>query len=345
MISLDQLLQPVREEAPCGDDPWAAGLLSELETAIQGKPETQFSAAEEPDWPRLRKRALEIAGAAKDLRVGAILTATLLRTDGLAGLAAGLKLIRGYVERYWETVFPLLDVADGNDPMERINALANLAAPLGTDGDVLKVIPSLRRLPLLAAPRSGRFSLEHYRAVREQTSWPEEAGPAPTAALLAAAKQEVGHEVLGELVQSAREIVAELDAIENLFRDKAGPALYPAFESLRRELQLIDAWLGEGRPAAEAATRPAPVDAAAAAEPAGPGWSGTVRNREDVLQALAAVIDYYRRCEPSSPIPFLLQRAARIVPMDFLAVMNELTPEAREKIITLVGEVTPASPS
>ena len=71
----------------------------------------------------------------------------------------------------------------------------------------------------------------------------------------------------------------------------------------------------------------------------GAAIGGVVRNRDDVLRALDAVISYYRNFEPSSPVPFLLKRAIRLATMDFMEVMNELTPEAREKIILVVGSV------
>lgn len=347
MIPIDKLLAPVRDGAPCGDDPWPTGLLSTLETLIQGKPETQFSKAEDPDWVALRARALEVAGSTKDLRVAGILAASLLHTDGLDGLGWSTRLIRGYLERYWLEVFPLLDATENNDPSERINALTNLAAPLGTDGDVLRIIPTLRKTPLLQAPRVGRYSLEHYLAAKQQMPWPADAGEPPTMALLDAAKQEVGGTAVAAVAATVRELLGDLEAIELIFREKAGPTQYPSFEPLRRDLKQIGGWLG-GAPAAAGgggagANAGGEADVAVAA--AGPGFSGAVRNRDEVLRALEAIIAYYQRSEPSSPVPFLLRRAARIVPMDFLAVMKELTPEAQEKIITVVGAVDSAAPS
>src|SRR5688572_22264244 len=147
MIPLERLLAPVSEESPTGNDASSDGLLLELETLIQGKPETQFAAAEEPNWHTASARCLEAAAKTRDLRVGAILSAVLLRTEGLSGLHSGLKLIHGYLAQYWPSVHPCLDEADGNDPQERVNALNNLAAPVGTDGDLLRVLEVLRRSP------------------------------------------------------------------------------------------------------------------------------------------------------------------------------------------------------
>ncbi|MBC8001743.1 MAG: type VI secretion system protein TssA [Opitutaceae bacterium] len=336
MISIEELLAPVREDAPCGDDPWSTGVLSELETLITGTPETQFSKAEEPDWAALRKRTLEVATTTKDLRVASILTATLLRAEGLAGFRAGVQLIRSYTETFWPAVFPLLDAADNNDPSERVNALASLSVPTGTDGDLLKIISGLRKVPLLSAPRSGRFGLEHYLAVKEQTPWPAENGTAPTSGLLDAAKQEVGAEAVAAVVSTAQALLEDLTAIEKFFKENAGPTSFPSFELLKRELKQVVSWLAAEEAAATEATGAATATGTGAAG-GGPSIGGAVRNRDDVLRALEAVITYYRANEPSSPVPYLLRRAIRIVPMDFLEVMNELTPEVREKINMLVG--------
>ncbi|MFO1448482.1 MAG: type VI secretion system protein TssA [Opitutaceae bacterium] len=338
MIPIDSLLAPVRENAPCGDDPSAAGVLFELETTVQGKPETQFSAAEEPNWKELETRVIEVARTTKDLRVAAILTATTLRTRGLRGLAEGFKLIRGYLEQYWPTVYPLLDATDNNDPTERVNAVASLAAPLNKEGDVYRIIAGLRRVPILSAPRTGVFTLEHYLHIKGQLPWAPEAGQAPTQALLDAALTEIGP-TAKEISVVAADLIADLVAIEAYFKSQAGPTAFPLLEPLRRELKLVITWIGlpesdkaneeaAGAPAADGPTRPPAPEQ---------GLSGTVRSRDDVLKALQAIIAYYSAHEPSSPVPFLLTRIKRIVPMNFMQLITELTPEAMDRIMSLTG--------
>ena len=354
-LNLEALLAPVRPDAPCGDDPWANGALSELESLAQGKPETQFAPGEDPDWVQVRTRAIEVAGTTKDLRVGAILAAAVLRTDGLGGFLTALKVVRGYLEAFWVEVYPILDASDNNDPSERINALSNLTAPVGSDGDLLKVIAGLRKVPLLSAPRTGRFGLEHVIAAKDPTMWPADAaaGPPPTAALLAAAVKEVGPEGVAAVTATAQAVAAELAVIEGIFKEKAGPAQFPSFAPLQKEIKAIVGWLEPGGGGgASVGGGPAGATAAvggagggpAAGEGGGASFSGAVRSRGDVLRALDSVISYYKEVEPSSPVPFLVKRAMRIVPMDFVQVMNELTPETREKINLLLGAVDPSSP-
>jgi type VI secretion system protein ImpA len=63
-----------------------------------------------------------------------------------------------------------------------------------------------------------------------------------------------------------------------------------------------------------------------AASNAAAGISGEVRSRADVSRALDRICDYYRRTEPASPIPLLLERARRLIDKDFMAILRDLTP-------------------
>jgi len=349
MSSIDSLLAPVRDDAPCGDDPSSSGVLFDLETAIQGKPETQFSAGEEPDWKQFEARAREVAGTTKDLRVAALLTAALLRTRGIKGLRDGFKLIRGYLETYWGQVYPLLDASDNNDPTERINALTSLAAPIATDGDLLRIIVGLRKAPMISVARAGVFTLEHYLHVKGLIVWPATAGQAPTSGLLDGAVKEAGSEVVTELATATGEILADLAAIEAVFKQQAGPSLFPTFDPLRKELKLLAAWLPLPGTPENLATSSATADGSAvggAGGPAaagGPAIGGVVRSRDDVIRALDAIMAYYRSYEPSSPAPFLLHRVKRIVQMNFMELITELTPETIDRIMMLTGPLQNSS--
>ena len=44
------------------------------------------------------------------------------------------------------------------------------------------------------------------------------------------------------------------------------------------------------------------------------------------MACLARIIEFYDRTEPASPVPFLARRMLRMVPMDFLQLMEELAP-------------------
>jgi len=68
---------------------------------------------------------------------------------------------------------------------------------------------------------------------------------------------------------------------------------------------------------------------------------GTVQSRQDVVRLLQRICEYYERTEPSSPLPLLLRRAQRLAEMDFLQIVDELTPSMRAQLEPIVG-VKPA---
>ena len=65
---------------------------------------------------------------------------------------------------------------------------------------------------------------------------------------------------------------------------------------------------------------------------------GEVRSREDVIKLLNKICQYYDRAEPSSPVPLILKRAVRLAGMDFMEIINDLTPDSISQIRTVTGE-------
>ena len=52
------------------------------------------------------------------------------------------------------------------------------------------------------------------------------------------------------------------------------------------------------------------------------------RSRQDAVRALDAVAEFFRRNEPSSPVPLLVDRAKRLVSKNFLEVLEDVAPDA-----------------
>ena len=65
--------------------------------------------------------------------------------------------------------------------------------------------------------------------------------------------------------------------------------------------------------------------------------SGEIGSRDDVLRMLDKLVGYYTRHEPSSPIPILLERARRLVPMNFFEIMQDLAPDGVAQLTVIRG--------
>ena len=60
-------------------------------------------------------------------------------------------------------------------------------------------------------------------------------------------------------------------------------------------------------------------------------------SREEVVKCLDLVVAFYDRTEPSSPIPHLARRIRRMVPMDFVELMEDLAPSGLKEFRQLAG--------
>ena len=343
MISLDQLLSAISSQAECGDDISYDPAFLELDTLLLGKPETQFSAAEPPNWKLIAKTSEDLLGRSKHLRLVIALTAALLRTEGFDGFRDGLTLLQGLIERYWDGLYPRLDPEDGNDPTERINIISALAAPLGTTGDPYGFINALRAAPLTQSVQLGRFSFSDILAAQTAQADSTSGPPGPTTALVDAAFQDTPQEVLVARRDALATSTALVQSIQQLLGDKVGLAEASMFDPLvgaiKEILRAVAAKLPEeAMPVSETAVLEAGGDNTPSPQrESRRGISGAVESRDDVVRALDAVCAYYQRYEPSSPVPLLLDRAKRLVNMNFLALVEDLNPEALAEIYRIAG--------
>jgi type VI secretion system protein ImpA len=321
------VIDPVKLTAPLTDgDPSGPNLeydpdFMALERAQQAKAEQvigdSVKPAQEPDWRDVTERAETLMGRTRDLRVAVALTHALLRTQGLQGFAAGLSVIKGLLEGQWDSVHPLLDADDNNDPTLRVNSLLSLAA---SDG----VLKALREVPLVASKTLGRFSLRDIRIASGKQPAPAGQAEPPKQIQIDGAFRDAD---LGELQASAAQIALALEnvgAVDKLLVDKVGsqaPELKPLVLDLTEIKHVLAEQLsarGVGTPGEEGA-------AGGEAAKAG-GTRGEIDSREDVVRQLDRLCEYYRRHEPSSPVPMLLRRAKRLVSKDFMEIVRDLTP-------------------
>jgi type VI secretion system protein ImpA len=326
MLNVEALLQPVSGEAPAGANLEYSPEFAELELTAAGKPERQIGAsvvaAEEPEWAALVAQATDLLRATKDLRVANHMVRGLLRIDGFVGLADGLQLLRGLVDRYWPTLHPQMD-EDDHDATSRINAMAALI-----HRDVLQAI---RTTPIVGLKGVGVVTLREI-----DTTLPTGQPPSPaTEAVL----QQIP---LADLAEAARTIQRCCDEARGLAASWSAvlDVGAPDFAELRRLLehasQVLKERLERRQPTPNGAGPSA--DSAVGSARGAVEMGGDLRSREDVLRALDAVSAYYARHEPSSPVPLLVERCKRLVTMSFLEIVKDMLPEGVSTLQAVVGK-------
>ncbi|MEP6651884.1 MAG: type VI secretion system protein TssA [Myxococcales bacterium] len=339
---LSTVLEPVSTDAPCGVDLEDGGkydaAFAEFERLAVGKSEHQIGntvvPAEDPDWKVLARKSIEILGRSKDLRAGTQLARSLFRTDGWTGFAQGLVMLRGLVERYWEGMYPRLDPDDGNDPRMRISILMNL-----TDSTMLSAV---RTTPVVVSRTVGRFSLKDIEIASSDGAMEGKGGRAPGMASLDAGVMDADLGGLQETASAVRDCLDALIGLEVAVASRVGAAEALSFAQLISILRTAESFL-----AATLAQR-IPAEPGTDARPAvssGNGFGtaviggGGINSRADVVKALEAIVQYYERHEPSSPIPIFMARCKRLVVMSFVDIVRELVPDALTQVDVLRGRV------
>lgn len=62
-----------------------------------------------------------------------------------------------------------------------------------------------------------------------------------------------------------------------------------------------------------------------------------INSDQDVIKALTLISEHYKKNEPSSPIPLLLERVSRLVGKDFMEVLQDMAPNGVEQVEFLRG--------
>ena len=327
------LLQPISEAEPCGKsledtDTLAAFDAYELfgqatldvERDQQGKEIKRRNRP--PDWGEIRQRSIDALQTSKDLRLLAYLGSALLRTDGIQAFTETLTVASAWVEQHWRHVYPLVD----EDAFFRQSALNCLADPVA-------VVEGFRRAPLVSNRQHGRFSLRDLDIAAGQLK-PRENEEQPEEKQIAAAFAATPIVELRALSGSLTRAVASLASLDEVMRREGGVEAAPNFEPLLTTLKKADFVL-RGRlaihPEATRVEANADGGVAGEGEEAGVGaviGVGGIRSRDDAIRTLDAVAEFFRRNEPSSPIPLFLDRAKRLVSKDFLEVLADIAPDA-----------------
>lgn len=333
---IESMLAGVAEQAPCGPNLEYDDDFLQLQKLASGKPEQQYGEtiipAEPADWLAVERLAAALFARTKDLRVAALLARSWTELRGIAGYADGLHVVSELVDKYWDSVYPLLADDGEYDPTPRTSALAEVAGPHGC--------ARIARQQALVAGSSGSLSVRDAERV------------------LDGASAEVDHypggadRLSGDLLRAQEEPQSAL---------KAGLAALDALDAIRAQVEAklgmewtLDASDFEKallrirrdvlRPLAnethEAVPEAGATDGAAqVARDAGLSWrDAELASRDDVRLGLEKMCRYFEVNEPSHPAPILLRRAQRLLGLDFYEIIRDLAPEGLHQLEALGGQ-------
>jgi type VI secretion system protein ImpA len=298
-----------------------------------------------PDWGAVLERGKKIlAEKSKDLEVTAYMIEALVRQARFPGLRDGYHLARELIEQFWDGIYP---APTDSDTEMRFKLLLDLGG-VGATG---ALIAPIRRIPMTEETSVGTFNLSHYlQAIAlNQIADPkarqqkiDKGGVTLGTIQKAVSETSAGFyiDLVDDVTQGISEVTGFCEALKQKSQYEA-----PSSEIvgvLEEYLMLVK---DLARDKLLKAQPPAPVPAAGSAQAgsesqaAPPANAAVIKNREEALERLKKIADYFREHEPQSIIPYALEQVATWGKMSLPELLSELIPEEgpRKNIFKQVG--------
>lgn len=292
MLDIEELLQPISDAQPCGEDLSFSPELDAIANARRADDPTLEQGAwvttlKEADWQFVAARCVDLIGKrSKDLQLAVWLAEASARTQGLRGLSDSLLLIGALCERHWDHLYPLPDEGGFE---QRIGNLRWIVA----------------RVPLMIVEipvtEGDGHSMKDFDTARAHGGDELEA--------LEAASRRSSRAFYEAMVRDLDRCAAALADLERVVDDRVGqegPSFTAAKAALQGMIHFVTPFAREagampkGQPEGEAGEGPAPRAIS----------SGPIQNRAQALAQLRIVAEFFRRTEPHSPVAYLAERAA-----------------------------------
>lgn len=359
IIQLENLLQPISEDNPVGDDirsdpsptsPYYT-IKDARNSARAAERNNMFdgnnSEADE-QWRKIIQLAPDILqNNAKDLEVASWYTEALVRQYGFQGLRDGFRLIHGLIEQYWDNLYPLPD----EDGVE--TRVASLSGLNGEGAEGVLIVP-IRNVAITQGSEPGPFSFWKYQQALEVEKIIDAEAKADKASKLGFSNEDVNSAVnessetffvdirddLSISIDTFKEIGSMLDEycgindappvsnIINILGDCLGAVNHIGKYKLpsddeENDSQALDSGGSNDGDTAGQSTQ----------------TSGPIKNREDAFKKLTEISEFFRKTEPHSPISYILKRAVKWGEMPLEDLMRELIPDssARDAYGSLTG--------
>jgi type VI secretion system protein ImpA len=338
-----KLNEPFAGSNPAGSCLEYSPAFLSLIDLVQTQPEQQYGsillAAREPDWREVYAASLSLAQQTRDLRVAVHLVESATQLHQWSGLAAGLQHIEYLITELWNDVHPQLDADDSDDATARLGAIAHLTS---TDG----LLRSINNASIVEHRSQGKLNLRSLSSIviasDEQSShtftrahqlqvWFE----ASSRSWIEQQIDQLTHAIksidmidrflvkqLGMQAWSAKTLVRLLDGLRDIYREQLD--LNP-HSVIRSEATLPESIVVVSTPAAQVASLVPATTAEVTSQPVAPNTLA-IHTREDAIAALNNICKYFELHEPASPVPLLLKRAMRLIPMSFVDILRELAP-------------------
>lgn len=330
---IERFLQPISDAMPAGCDIEYEAIFEQISQARESDegmlPDATWEcSARRADWPQVSLLCQQVLETqSKDLQIACWLTQSLGELYSLEGAASGLALINRLLTCFWPTLWPRLDEGAEEPAQMRLSRLQWLDVTLGAQ---------LERLPLTD---DGSISLSVWQRVQYF-----ERRIAVDSAIRAALMAD-GYFGMDECDSSIRSSSAErlLVQVEQVDRlniqldtlcqnvgelfTGAGDVMGTSRQRLQEMGELLNRFRDVVAPELALADENTTTDGNVPCGFSGGGLTESYEHhntRTMAIGQLLKIAHYFRRNEPTSPVPYLLERAARWANMGMEEWLKEM---------------------
>lgn len=319
-VDIEALLAPVSDDKPVGEDLSYDSERQEIEAAFETSAAGGSANEGDIDWRSIVSLIEKQSARTKDIWLAVYLMRAGARMSQIEVVERGAQFLSGLVGTYWDTVHPQLDeygFQGRKTPCESLTRIGEFLGPL-------------KNIVLIRHPRLGQYSSADIE--RFAIGGDSEDGYG----MFRAAIQEMPVEDIEAVVAQLDAIVSAIQAADAIMTANAGSETsvnfkptYDALKGVRSGLAgFTPSGSGEGEEMAADGDVEGGASYAGGSGGGGRSAPGSIESREDVIRAMDAIGDYYRRREPASPVPLALKRARDWVTLDFLAVLEDIAPNS-----------------
>lgn len=291
-------------------------------------------------WTMVHGLAVEaLSSQSKDIEIACWLTECLTRKQGLGGLADGVAVVVGLIERFWDAgLFPS---AEEDDPEGRLIAVTGMSGQ-DRDGSLLQ---PLRKIVLFARQDGTPVTFWEFERSKEFAALGAQGEKAQRAAASVVPFSELEAEARGHgrpsLLALKRDVVravATWQSLEAAVAEAAAGDAVPATGRVRTLLDSLRRLVGRYVPDDDAPAEPAAdAEAGAAAVSAPKRHAPTPESRDAMLDDIVRIAAAFRQNEPNSPLSFTLEEAVRRARLPWPELLRELMPDTAARSTVLTG--------
>lgn len=327
---ITQLLFPISPQTPAGENLEDEILFDEIRSARISDPADRLDdewAVREPrkaDWARVRFLCEQsLMEKSKDLQLVCWLVEALFHLHNLVGLVWGIDFITAFIGDYWETCWP-------SPEEDRTEIRRGILLRLDRD-----LSQSLYHLPLLHQRPDSLSRWRHIQAfehrikaspdTREMMIAQEGDLSMATFELQAA---DIPFAEIRQQDEYARQLKASLGHLEtryaSLSHDSEGPVFLKTSQIVDDIIDYLQTLTKFTPPANELMEQHSVDDNMSSTAYTNPQIQPQIMNRVLAINQMLAIANYFRQSEPTSPVPFLMERAARWANMTLTEWLEEM---------------------